>query len=232
MGKYIGHRFVARPELDNTFWTESTVDQKINYPSFHKNYMKAGFMTFCGSLYVVMVKLRSLWLSSEWKVNQGRTRDVGSSTLRVTTLWKWQIEGKAEGAKIWNRAIAEGGPTLELEQTKVSARRKCACTFDCCVCDAAIVWPPLWRHGLRSNFLSDNSNRTGMRRDASWLACLCTFPHATIITTRNVWALIMETFYLNVYKRLRCENRFSCRRDLPGKWLPIKGVKDTIRTLP
>jgi len=24
MGKYIGHRLVARPELDNTFWTAST----------------------------------------------------------------------------------------------------------------------------------------------------------------------------------------------------------------
>jgi len=24
MGKYIGHRLVARPELDNTFWTDST----------------------------------------------------------------------------------------------------------------------------------------------------------------------------------------------------------------
>ena len=25
MGKYIGHRLVPRPELDNTFWTDSTV---------------------------------------------------------------------------------------------------------------------------------------------------------------------------------------------------------------
>jgi len=24
MGKYIGHRLVARPEADNTFWTDST----------------------------------------------------------------------------------------------------------------------------------------------------------------------------------------------------------------
>ena len=24
MGKYIGHRLVARPELDNTFWTNCT----------------------------------------------------------------------------------------------------------------------------------------------------------------------------------------------------------------
>jgi len=24
MGKYIGHRLVARPELDNTFWSDST----------------------------------------------------------------------------------------------------------------------------------------------------------------------------------------------------------------
>ena len=24
MEKYIGHRVVARPELDNTFWTDST----------------------------------------------------------------------------------------------------------------------------------------------------------------------------------------------------------------
>jgi len=24
MGKYIGHRLVARPKLDNTFWTDST----------------------------------------------------------------------------------------------------------------------------------------------------------------------------------------------------------------
>jgi len=25
MGKYIGHRLVARPEPDNTFWTDGTV---------------------------------------------------------------------------------------------------------------------------------------------------------------------------------------------------------------
>jgi len=24
MGKYIGHRLVARPQMDNTFWTDST----------------------------------------------------------------------------------------------------------------------------------------------------------------------------------------------------------------
>jgi len=24
MGKYLGHRLAARPELDNTFWTDST----------------------------------------------------------------------------------------------------------------------------------------------------------------------------------------------------------------
>jgi len=28
MGKYIGHRLVARPELDNTFWTDSTIANK------------------------------------------------------------------------------------------------------------------------------------------------------------------------------------------------------------
>jgi len=26
MGKYLGHRLVARRELDNTFWTDSTIE--------------------------------------------------------------------------------------------------------------------------------------------------------------------------------------------------------------
>jgi len=28
MGKYIGHRLVARQELDNTFWTDSTYSER------------------------------------------------------------------------------------------------------------------------------------------------------------------------------------------------------------
>jgi len=28
MGQYIGHRLVAQPELDNTFWTDSTIVPK------------------------------------------------------------------------------------------------------------------------------------------------------------------------------------------------------------
>ena len=29
MGKYIGHRLVAGPELDNTFWTDSSLIKKM-----------------------------------------------------------------------------------------------------------------------------------------------------------------------------------------------------------
>jgi len=32
MEKYIGHRLVARPELDNTFWTDSTIIDRKNVP--------------------------------------------------------------------------------------------------------------------------------------------------------------------------------------------------------
>ena len=42
MRKYIGHRLVARPELDNTFWTDSAVkiknERNLVTPVYVKEY--------------------------------------------------------------------------------------------------------------------------------------------------------------------------------------------------
>jgi len=44
MGKYIGHRLVARLELDNTFWTDST---EKNVPTWTSVRCMGGDVFFC-----------------------------------------------------------------------------------------------------------------------------------------------------------------------------------------
>jgi len=68
MGKYIGHRLVARPELDNTSWTDST-----GHPPFGPGEILTGkcrsseivFFTFVGVILFYIGRDRSTLLMGD-----------------------------------------------------------------------------------------------------------------------------------------------------------------------
>ena len=53
MEKYIGHCFVARPERDNTFWTDST--------SQIRSYLEVDFLHDANTSIDMEVKISPLW---------------------------------------------------------------------------------------------------------------------------------------------------------------------------
>jgi len=54
MGKYIGHRLVARPEPDDTFWSDSTLYIRIQIiPFYYYFYLGDLFWNLCQKLLTV-----------------------------------------------------------------------------------------------------------------------------------------------------------------------------------